>query len=185
MKFTDGYWCNKEGLTVLNPVEINEIRKDAGSITVYAPCRPKRGRFDTVDTALLTINISSPQPEVLCIKTWHYKGAVKKGPDFDINRASDVNVEITENEDEICIASGKLSASIKKKGDWAIDYIYDGKRITGSGKKYLAHIAQTDGSAYMKEQLSLSTGECVYGLGERFTAFVKNGQVVDMWNEDG
>ena len=28
-------------------------------------------------------------------------------------------------------------------------------------------------------------GECVYGLGERFTAFVKNGQTVDCWNEDG
>ncbi len=28
-------------------------------------------------------------------------------------------------------------------------------------------------------------GECVYGLGERFTPFVKNGQVVDIWNEDG
>ena len=28
-------------------------------------------------------------------------------------------------------------------------------------------------------------GECVYGLGERFTPFVKNGQVVEMWNEDG
>src|SRR5699024_5864074 len=28
-------------------------------------------------------------------------------------------------------------------------------------------------------------GECVYGLGERFTAFVKNGQTVETWNEDG
>jgi L-alanine-DL-glutamate epimerase-like enolase superfamily enzyme len=28
-------------------------------------------------------------------------------------------------------------------------------------------------------------GRVVYGLGERFTAFVKNGQVVDLWNEDG
>ena len=35
------------------------------------------------------------------------------------------------------------------------------------------------------EQLTLGVGECVYGLGERFTPFVKNGQVVDMWNEDG
>jgi len=30
----------------------------------------------------------------------------------------------------------------------------------------------------MHEQLSLAVGECVYGFGERFTAFVKNGQVV-------
>ena len=38
---------------------------------------------------------------------------------------------------------------------------------------------------YMSTELSLAPGECVYGLGERFTSFVKNGQVVDCWNEDG
>jgi alpha-D-xyloside xylohydrolase len=38
---------------------------------------------------------------------------------------------------------------------------------------------------YIKEELDLGVGECVYGMGERFTAFVKNGQVVDIWNADG
>jgi alpha-D-xyloside xylohydrolase len=114
MKFTDGYWCNKEGLTVLNPVEVNEIRKDAGSVTLFAPCRPKLTRFDTVDTAVLTINISSPLPEVLCVKAWHYKGAVKKGPQFEINKAPDVKVDICENEEEVLISSGKLSARVSK-----------------------------------------------------------------------
>jgi alpha-D-xyloside xylohydrolase len=28
-------------------------------------------------------------------------------------------------------------------------------------------------------------GEYVYGLGEHFTAFIKNGQAVDIWNQDG
>jgi alpha-D-xyloside xylohydrolase len=37
----------------------------------------------------------------------------------------------------------------------------------------------------MVEQLSLGVGEYVYGLGERFTAFVKNGQVVEIVNKDG
>jgi alpha-D-xyloside xylohydrolase len=33
--------------------------------------------------------------------------------------------------------------------------------------------------------MSLGVGEQVYGLGERFTPFIKNGQTVDIWNEDG
>jgi alpha-D-xyloside xylohydrolase len=37
----------------------------------------------------------------------------------------------------------------------------------------------------MSESLELGVGECVYGLGERFTSFVKNGQTVDIWNRDG
>ena len=37
----------------------------------------------------------------------------------------------------------------------------------------------------MVEQLSIDIGESIYGLGERFTPFVKNGQTVSIWNEDG
>ena len=37
----------------------------------------------------------------------------------------------------------------------------------------------------MVDQLSLDVDEYVYGLGERFTPFIKNGQTVEMWNEDG
>ena len=37
----------------------------------------------------------------------------------------------------------------------------------------------------MTEQLCLDVGECIYGLGERFGPFVKNGQVVEMWQGDG
>ena len=37
----------------------------------------------------------------------------------------------------------------------------------------------------MSDSLELAVGETVYGLGERFTAYVKNGQRVDMWNADG
>ena len=38
---------------------------------------------------------------------------------------------------------------------------------------------------FMQTELSLSVGENIYGLGERFGPFVKNGQVVDLWNADG
>lgn len=37
----------------------------------------------------------------------------------------------------------------------------------------------------MREKLALAPDELVYGLGERFAALVKNGQTVDIWNEDG
>ena len=40
-------------------------------------------------------------------------------------------------------------------------------------------------TGYIREQLSLDVGECLYGFGEKFTPFVKNGQTVDIWNADG
>jgi alpha-D-xyloside xylohydrolase len=45
--------------------------------------------------------------------------------------------------------------------------------------------AQTPDGVYSFADLSLGVGENVYGLGERFTSFVKNGQVVEIWNRDG
>jgi alpha-D-xyloside xylohydrolase len=42
-----------------------------------------------------------------------------------------------------------------------------------------------NGATYIREQLSLQVGETVYGLGEHFGPLVKNGQAVDIWNEDG
>ena len=40
-------------------------------------------------------------------------------------------------------------------------------------------------SSFMRVQMALGIGEKIYGLGERFTPFVKNGQSVTTWNEDG
>ena len=38
---------------------------------------------------------------------------------------------------------------------------------------------------FMMNEMTLTVGENIYGLGERFGPFVKNGQNVGMWNADG
>ncbi|MFL9961025.1 hypothetical protein PQR02_07840 [Paraburkholderia sediminicola] len=76
---------------------------------------------------------------------------------------------------------------IVKTGDWAVVFLRDGERITGSGFRGAGHlsVAHQNDAPFMFERLDLGVGENVYGLGERFTAFVKNGQVVESWNRDG
>ena len=68
------------------------------------------------------------------------------------------------------------------------------EKITSSGRNDLAYMKTNwtglpydkgPEDAYMRERLNLSVGELIYGLGERYTPFVKNGQTVDIWNEDG
>ena len=66
-----------------------------------------------------------------------------------------------------------------------MDFYNGEKKLTGTGFRNIAYIKTQKDGVFMREQLSLSVGECVYGLGEHFTPFVKNGQVVDIWNEDG
>jgi alpha-D-xyloside xylohydrolase len=88
-----------------------------------------------------------------------------------------------ETEEEAVLTSGDLSLKINK-GNWSVNFFHKDQRLTGSGTKSTAYIKEGQ-QTFMREQLDLSVGECVYGLGERFTPFVKNGQVVDIWNKDG
>ncbi|MDR0958785.1 MAG: alpha-xylosidase [Propionibacteriaceae bacterium] len=58
--------------------------------------------------------------------------------------------------------------------------------LTSSLTKSIGHMTETaTGRTWVHEQLSIAPGELVYGLGERFGPFVKNGQTVEMWNADG
>ena len=77
--------------------------------------------------------------------------------------------------------AGKLSA---KLSDGTIVFDYDGREITRR-EKTLSGYYTVDDRPYAAEYLRASVGETLYGLGERFTPFVKNGQSVDIWNEDG
>jgi alpha-D-xyloside xylohydrolase len=185
MKFTDGYWCIREGHSISSPADIREIRTGDGKITVFAACRQIRHRGDTLGGPLLTIEYSSPQPDVICVRVWHYRGRTLKGPEFSLNIDKDLKAGIKDEEGQVSLTSGGLSVVIRKGGGWAVDFISYGTRITGSGGKSTGYVVNDKNEAYMREQLDLGVGEYVYGLGERFTPFVKNGQAVDIWNEDG
>jgi len=184
MKFTHGYWLTKEGISMNTPIEVRDTEIQKDSVTVYAACRAINHRWDTLDGALITVEYSSPMPEVIRVKAYHHKGEKRLGPEFSIDEQIDFPVQISDTDHKVKLNTGDLSVTIQKKGGWKVDYCYKGKRITGNGYRSTSHVTVSGDGTYMREQLDLSAGECVYGFGERFTSFVKNGQVVDIWNED-
>ena len=185
MKFSDGYWKVADGFSLFSPVEARDVTATTCSLEVFATCKTVRDRADTLDTPLLTVTLSSPMPDVIRVQLRHFKGTGEKGPSFPIENENGFAPLIEHTADTAVLVSGKTRARIARNGPWAIEFSYDGRPLTSSGPKHAAYIMGADGSRYMRDQLSLSVGECVYGLGERFTPFVKNGQVVDIWNEDG
>ncbi|OXM82930.1 alpha-xylosidase [Paenibacillus rigui] len=185
MKFTDGYWHVRQGNVLNYPVEIRQIRTQPDKLTVLAACKKIVTRGDTLNTAILTVNYTSPMPDVICVELVHHDGRLPKGPEFDKQVIGGLSVEVENGGDIASFTSGKLRLQVHKNEGWNTEFLYDGKRLTGSGYKSPGHIRTPDQNTYMREQLDLSVGEYIYGLGERFTPFVKNGQVVDLWNEDG
>ena len=193
MKFSNGCWMQKEGCECFTPQQVYFVKKDRKKVVLCAPTGRISHRGDTLGGVNLTIEITSPTKEILRVKTSHYRGVRKKTPEFELQISENQDLDVIENEEQIRISSGDLSLVITKE-NWGMTYERKGEILTKSGWRDLAYMktdwkgsAYDKGSedAYMRQQLSLSVGECIYGLGERFTAFVKNGQSVDIWNEDG
>lgn len=193
MKFGNGCWLQKEGCECFTPQQIYFVKKDERKVVLCAPTGRITHRGDTLGGINLTVEITSPAPEILRVRTSHHLGRIKKTPEFQLELTENQPLKIQEDEEQITIASGSLSVTFTKK-NWSMIYKRDGEVLTKSGWRDLAYM-KTDwkgfaydkggDDAYMRQQLGLSVGELVYGLGERFTAFVKNGQSVDIWNEDG
>lgn len=184
MKFTDGNWLIRDGYTISPAVQAYDFMVKDHTLIASASTTPLRGRGDMINTTLLTMHFHSPLPGVIGVKLVHFAGTLDHGPHFELAQGGDHAV-ITENDEYAELKSGDLSVRISKGAQWSVDFYRGNQRITGSGFKSMAHVTEAGGATFMREELDLSVGELVYGLGERFTAFVKNGQVVDIWNKDG
>ncbi|BBH68898.1 alpha-xylosidase [Actinoplanes sp. OR16] len=180
MKFTDGYWRKRDGLTVLHPAHMLDSSVTPDSLTVYAAVKPVRGRGDTLNAPLITVTATAPAPDVIRITIDHFQGSKPKHPNFLLSE-SPVDLGV----DGVSLTSGALTARFSDGENWGLDFLVDGKRITGSGWKGMGVVDTLDGQHFVHEQLDLGVGETVYGLGERFGPLVKNGQTIDVWNEDG
>lgn len=204
MKIRDGYWGVKEGIRLLNPVEIRDTAHDEKSLTLFSATRKIHHRGATLNCPLLTTEISSPFEDVIHVKTSHFKGSRKVGPEFVLEANESSSVEITDTENLSSLKSGALEAKIVGKdpvmeaitfSGWELTFSRNGKKLTQVSGRHSGHVtldAKVNGhyeasqkETFMCEYLNLSVGETIYGLGERFTPFVKNGQSVDIWNEDG
>ena len=193
MKFSNGCWLQKEGCACFAPTEAYFTKVTDTSVTICAPTTHITNRGATLGGINLTVKITSPREDVLRVQTYHHLGTVKKNPEFDLN-IQDLKLNTVETEEMITITSGSLSLEITKK-PWSMTYKRNGKVVTKSSGRDLA-LMKTDwkgdaydkgdlSETYIRQQLSLGVGELLYGTGEHFTPFVKNGQSIDIWNADG
>lgn len=183
MKFNNGYWMMREGVEVSYPTEVRDVQVNGKEVSVFSATKWVRTKGDTLNATLLTAEISSPIPEVIRVKWYHHAGVRNVGPQFEVNADSAHPVEIVQTDEYVSLTSGKLKAHIHKPG-WGLEFFHGERRLTGTAVKGAAYLKDS-GKPYWREMLDCGVGEQIYGLGERFTPFIKNGQVVDTWNEDG
>ena len=194
MLFGNGCWLQKEGCACFTPQEVYFENTEATKVSLCLPTSRIVNRGCTLGGINLTMVITSPAPDVLRVQTYHHLGVKKREPEFELYQKEEQPLTVTSDEEKLTVTSGGLTLEIGKK-NWYMAYRRGNEVITRSAAKDLACMKtdwkgdaydKGDGTeTYMRQQLTMGVGELIYGLGERFTAFTKNGQSVAIWNEDG
>ncbi|EUJ28506.1 alpha-glucosidase [Listeria floridensis FSL S10-1187] len=234
MKFTDGYWLNREQYVIENPAEVYEaniVKDEAGhdSLLAYATYRKIIERGNTLNVGNTTLRAYSPMEDVIGIRLTHFD-VNDKNPRYELYPDQAVNPEVTIDEGEVdgqgagvrtgkaTLRSGSLSASLPLHGGFRLAFHYTDAEGNVNELTASEHAAQasiddlTAGAMYpgsvsgaqanygdarqaglhlrrskhfMREMLNIDVDTKIYGTGERFTPFVKNGQTVDIINKDG
>ena len=211
-QFTRGRWELKAGVKIFWAMQNIKSVVHAKSIYSVFSSRNINHRGDTLNNPILTTNLSSPFDGVVKLETYHNKSTYKNSgePRFEVAHDSPVagalaesgstldgagtTTESTSPQTNHCLRTGDMSANVDPN-IFNISFSDNTKNLTQLGFKSVGtvedsrfpkpHLTGHKYSDYFTCQFHLSVGERIYGLGERFGAFVKNGQSIEMWNEDG
>ena len=199
MKYTEGFWLTSERARIHYASDAYFVEEIPNGMRVVAPTRKINGRGDTLNLPVITIDFTTAGKNVIAVRAWHFEAYESGEARFPLNiEPQEYSVKISD--DEAVMTTGDISVVVDRK-DFSYSFVTNkGEVITKCGFRNLSYILmdreistmlpqdnymRQQGKNYMMNELSLQPGECVYGFGERFTPFVKNGQNVETWNEDG
>lgn len=184
MKFFDG-WMPKRGLKVFSALLTEDVEVDDHSLTAWVCLDKDRLQEERrpIGGTMMTVRYSSPMEGVIKIRMVHHTGSLTEAPSFISE--DEVPLEITEEPDYFELRSGPVSMRLNKGKGFYETFFCDGDEFARSDDGKMAYVVDGQDRTYIKTELKVDIGETLYGLGERFTPFVRNGQTVDIFNMNG
>jgi alpha-D-xyloside xylohydrolase len=183
MRFADGAWRMLEDVTPIYLARVDGAEASPEQLVLHVSSRPESDRSATLQGHMFTVRITSPLDNVFRISVSHHRGRRPRGPNLAIEAAPRELVQRS-SEAGFHLCSGALQLDVDAL-PWALRFSdRRGQPLTSSPPSALGLMEKKGAGVFLREQLTLGVGELVYGLGERFQAFIRNGQSVDMWNED-
>jgi alpha-D-xyloside xylohydrolase len=185
MKFNYGHWQLLPGIQAIYPLSVVDVQSEPEALIVTGYSHAVRSRNDLIDGTSITARFSSPFPNCIRVQLTHFKGRQSRLPAFDLDGSlSNPETSIGQDERVAWLKAGNLELQVPVIGEWQYHFLRNSQVLTGSEPQAVALMTR-NGETFLREQLALSPGEKVYGLGEHFGPFVRNGQSIDAWNEDG
>ncbi|KAH7128543.1 glycosyl hydrolases family 31-domain-containing protein [Dendryphion nanum] len=204
MKFRDGMWLTSDQHTVQYAEEVYTVtpREDGKAVTLLCPTKKIFSRGDTLNLATLSIELEAQFDGVISLEVTHFAGSRRLGPDFDLfpDGRPESSGAISQTDTGTTVSSGALSATVSgAEHDFNIRF-----HSTEGSKTVTSLLSRSVGLAYSPAlttpkqvedlsnhqhyvftQTELGVGESIHGLGERFGAWNRVGQSIEVWNEDG
>ena len=198
MRFMEGYWLKSEKVQPSYAAQAFKVYKIENGMRVLAPEKPILSRADALDITVLQIDFVSARHNDIEVIITHHTAYDPKEPRYELSRDPDP-VDVSIDDEEAVMKAGDITVRVFRK-NWKYSFEADGRVLTESSFRNLGYMRWNKTAStvlpdkdymrqtyepYMLNELSLKANETVYGFGERFTAFVKNGQSIKSWNEDG
>lgn len=158
MKFTDGYWQLRKGVTMHRPAEAYDVAASDDRLTIYAPARAISHRGDTLNNALLTVELWSPLDGVIGVRLTHFAGGQDRGPHFAL-ASGPSSARAAADDEAATLTSGRLMARVPRTGGWRIDFLGDGQPLTTSPARGMGYAEVEGAGAFTFGQLTLGVGE--------------------------
>lgn len=195
-RFTRGMWELKESVAIkwANDVFKQNVKDD--SVYTLTGTDPIRDRGGTLNNPSISTSLDSPAPGIVRGEAYHHLSAYKNNgePRFELVEEPKHAAKVSKGDDEVLVDAGAGFVAKVGSTKFGIRYENDqGKLLTELGFRSVGWVQdarypnEKTGLAltYTTLQFHLSVGEKIFGLGERFGPFQKNGQRVEIWNEDG
>jgi alpha-D-xyloside xylohydrolase len=187
MKFSEGAWRWAQGVKPSLMRRIVSYRIEGDTLYLAAVERGGNQGQDRFEGTVLELRISSPMSDVIRVQVNHHRPATRGVTKFDLDCSLKAGeVRIADETDSLVFTSGKLALRFKKDG-WGMRFE---EASTGGAEPVtvadsLGYLRTADRGDFLAQRLSMGVGECIWGLGERFGPLVKNGQSIQIWNDDG
>ncbi|PCH38356.1 glycoside hydrolase family 31 protein [Wolfiporia cocos MD-104 SS10] len=213
MRFNDGFWLHKSGVKAHSGMQVVQATPDGDGYRLQVSTKHIRHRGDTLIGPVFSIRVHSPTEGVIGVNIEHFKHS-EPTPKFALfpDDPPLPSVSLSQGDAAWSVSTGDLTAEITEN-PYTVTFRSPSRILTYAGLKYQSiydvpfkwtlrsasngSCLATDVSSnphpgnppesvrYVHSELNLSPGELIYGLGEQFGAFVKNGQSVSIWNQDG
>ncbi|MBN1524043.1 MAG: alpha-xylosidase [Spirochaetales bacterium] len=188
MRISDGKFTLAPGITYYSPDVLYEYSATQKTLTVQGLVYYMHGKrhgeeLKKLAGIVIALEFSSPLENVIRVRAAHHKRRDSDEGKFPLDYELSQDIQVQETETELSMTSGKASVTISKRA-WQVTFSGESGPLCSSSQHGIGMAVRENGEYSMGEKLSLSPGEYLYGMGERFSPFIRNGQHVEIWTGD-